>query len=311
MSNRKYAIVGTGGIGGYYGAKLQKAGFDVHFLLHSDYEKVKTDGLKVESVEGDILLPKVNAYNNPSAMPECDVVIVALKSTSNTALENILPKVISPQSVILLMQNGIGCETEVASFAGTDNIIGGLCFICSSKVGPGHIKHVDYGSVNIASYKADGTPAGITDQMRSIYDDFTAASINIRMSEDILDARWRKLVWNVPFNGLSVLLNTATDKLLKNDYSRKLVKDLMYEVQSGAASQGKKISDDFIEKMIANTEKMTPYKPSMKLDYESKRPMEVESIYGNTYRIALDNGIVLPKIKVIYEMLKFLDQQNK
>ena len=88
-SNRTYAILGTGALGGYYGACLQRAGLDVHFLLRSDYEHVKEHGLIVESPDGDFTLPHVNAYQDVAKMPACDVVVVALKTTQNHLLPEI------------------------------------------------------------------------------------------------------------------------------------------------------------------------------------------------------------------------------
>ncbi len=112
MCNRKYAILGTGALGGFYGAKLQKTGLDVHFLLRSDYEHVKKYGLVVESKDGDFTLPQVNAYQDIETMPQCDVVIVALKTTQNYLLPKLLPSVIKDGGVVLVLQNGLG----IASF---------------------------------------------------------------------------------------------------------------------------------------------------------------------------------------------------
>ncbi|MET0099471.1 2-dehydropantoate 2-reductase N-terminal domain-containing protein, partial [Limnospira platensis] len=115
LSNpRSYAVIGTGALGGFYGAKLQKSGLDVHFLLRSDYDWVSQHGLQIESVWGDFQLPQVPAYNNPQKMPPCDVVIVAIKSTENHLLPQILPPVLKPDGVVLVLQNGLGIEPEIA-----------------------------------------------------------------------------------------------------------------------------------------------------------------------------------------------------
>ena len=90
QSPKNYAIIGTGAIGGYYGARLQESGHKVHFLLRSDYEHVRQHGLVVESIKGDWALPKINAYNDPSQMPPADVVIIALKTTQNHLLSKLL-----------------------------------------------------------------------------------------------------------------------------------------------------------------------------------------------------------------------------
>lgn len=286
MSDRTYAILGTGALGGFYGARLQKAGLDVHFLLKSDYEQVKKYGLVVESKDGDFNLPKVHAYNDVEKMPQCDVVVVALKTTQNHLLPKMLPPVVKDNGVVLVLQNGLGVEEKVAEIVNNVTVIGGLCFLCSNKMGPGHIHHLDYGQITFSEYTPNYQPSGITERMQQIADDFESAGISIELAEDLLLARWKKLVWNIPYNGLSVILNARTDELMAHKYTSKLVEQLMYEVAAGAKSYGRIISDRFIQTMLDYTVKMTPYRPSMKIDYDEHRPLEIEAIFGNPLRKA-------------------------
>lgn len=311
MSNRTYGIIGTGAIGGLYGAKLQKAGHQVSFLLRSDYHHVAEKGLIVESVDGDFTLPEVDAYNDVNKMPNCDVIVVALKATQNHLLPYLLPPLIKKNSVVLLLQNGINIEAEIAKIIGGNTIIGGLCFVCSNKVGPGHIRHIDYGVITIGQYAADDRAAGVTEQMGEIGRDLEKAGIAIELSEDLLLARWKKLVWNIPYNGLSVVLDARTDEIMANSDGRFLAEQLMGEVVAVAQSCGRIIGDRFIEKMLDYTEKMKPYLTSMKLDYDGKRPLEVEAIMGNPLRMAREAGVDLPMISLLYRQLKFLDVKNR
>ncbi len=311
MSDRTYAILGTGALGGFYGARLQKAGLDVHFLLKSDYEQVKKYGLVVESKDGDFTIPEVHAYNDVEKMPQCDVVVVALKTTQNHLLPKMLPLVVKDDGVVLVLQNGLGVEEEVAQIVGNATVIGGLCFLCSNKVGPGHIRHLDYGHIIFSEYTPNYQPAGITQRMQQIADDFESAGISIELAEDLLLARWKKLVWNIPYNGLSVILNARTDELMAHEYTRQLVEQLMYEVAAGAKSYERMISDRFIQTMLDYTVKMTPYRPSMKIDYDEVRPLEVEAIFGNPLRKAQAKGVNLVQISCLYHQLKFLDARGK
>jgi 2-dehydropantoate 2-reductase len=188
---RSYAVIGTGALGGFYGAKLQRAGADVHFLVNSDYDRVKTSGLIVRSKDGDFTLPRVNAYNRASQMPACDVVLVCLKTTHNHLLPEILPAVVKPSSIVIVMQNGLGTEAEIAQILPQQEIFGGLCFICSNKVAPGEIHHLDYGQIKLGAYADDYRQVGITPMMESIGEDFRTAHIEISLSEDLLLARWQ------------------------------------------------------------------------------------------------------------------------
>ncbi len=290
---------------------MQQAGLDVHFLLHNDYEHVKEHGLIVESPDGDFTLPQVNAYGEAAKMPPCNVVVVALKTTQNHLLPEMLPTVVRDQGVVLVLQNGLGIEEDVAQIVGSERVIGGLCFLCSNKVKPGYIRHLDYKAINLGEYTPNYQAAGITERMRQIADDFERAGIPIQLSEDLLLARWQKLVWNIPYNGLSVVLDARTDELMADSYARSLVEQLMSEVVAGAAATGRIIGDRIIQQMLNHTEKMTPYRTSMKVDYDEKRPLEIEAIFGNPLRTATAVGVDLPLISILYRQLKFLDAKNR
>ncbi len=311
MPNRNYAIVGTGALGGFYGARLQKAGLEVNFLLRSDYDRVKKHGLIVESPEGDFTLPQVRAYHDARKMPQCDVVIVALKTTQNHLLPKILPPLLKDNGTVLVLQNGLDSEPEVAQIVGAERVVGGLCFLCSYKVSPGHICHLDYGEITLGEYAQDYKFIGITDRLHQIARDFQRAKIPIKLSEDLLLSRWKKLVWNIPYNGLSVVLGARTDELMANPDTLILVEQIMGEVIAGAKSCDRIIPDDFIPHMLEYTHKMKPYRTSMKIDYDESRPLEVEAIFGNPIRVAQQAGINLPQIEVLYRMLKFVDVQRQ
>ena len=308
---RRYAVLGTGALGGFYGARLCRAGCDVHFLVHNDFEHVRQHGLVVDSKDGDFVLPRVQAYRDVRDMPRCDVAAVALKATHNHLLPSLLPSVLADEGVVLLMQNGLGGEQEAARAAPGHAVLAALCFLCSNKVGPGHIRHSDYGAVRFAQYSADGAVAGVSDCMRGIAQDFSAAGIAVDLLEDLLLARWQKLVWNVPMSGLSVVLNTDTGALMADPHARALAEDIMREVVAGARSCGRLIDDRFVQQMLDMTLAMRPYRASMKVDFDDRRPMEVEAIYGNPLRAAQQAGARMPLVETLYRQLKFLDARNR
>ncbi len=307
----KIAVIGAGAVGGYYGALLAKRGCDVHFLFHSDFDHVRQNGLLVESVNGDFVLKDLNAYGSPLDMPLCDMGIVALKTTSNNALKHILPHALKPDATIVVLQNGLGAEAEMAEILPDATIIGGLCFLCANKVGPGHVKHLDYGAIRMGQYRKDGGAAGITNPLKAVRELFGTADVPVEMAEDLGRARWEKLIWNIPFNGLSVILNGDTGQLINSEAAKSLVRAIMLEVIAGGRSCGHDISDDFADLMIQATRQMVAYKPSMKLDFEAKRPMEIDSIYRNPVNAAAESGYVMEKCTVVMMMLAHLDQTGK
>jgi 2-dehydropantoate 2-reductase len=298
-----FAIVGTGAVGGYYGGLLQRAGFDVHFLMRGDCSHVRQNGLVVESPNGNFELPHVHAYDDPRDMPRCNVVAVALKTTANHALAGILPHLVKKDGMVLTLQNGLGSEDEIAGIVGEEGVVGGLCFLCSNKLVPGHIRHLDYGLITIGEYRKTGQPGGISPRLEQLASDLSTATIPVKAIEDLTLARWKKLVWNIPFNGLSVLLNELTNQLVRNPETRALCKMLMHEVAAAAAACARPIESAFIEKMMVDTEKMKPYATSMKLDFDRGSRMEIESIYGNPIRAAKAVGMAMPETEKIYQKL--------
>ncbi len=307
---RSYAIIGTGALGGFYGAKLQQAGMDVHFLVNSDYKHIQTAGLVIRSKDGDFKLPVVKAYHHSSQMPACDVILVCLKTTQNHLLPQILPDLVKPDSIVLVMQNGLGTEAEIAKILPQHTILGGLCFICSNKIAPGEIHHLDYGQIKLGAYADNYDPVEITPMMANIANDFRSANISISVCTDLLLARWQKLVWNIPYNGLSVVLNATTDRLMADPDTRALVTEIMTEIQLVAAAYDRQITPEFIETMLAYTIEMTPYRTSMKIDYDAGKPLEIAAMFGNPLNFARRQGLNLPRTEMLYQQLQFLDRQS-
>jgi 2-dehydropantoate 2-reductase len=307
MPARTYAIIGTGAVGGYYGGRLHHAGHDVHFLLHADYAHVRAHGLRVESKDGDFSIPRPHAYGDPHALPPCDVAMVCLKTTQNGLLASLLPPAVKPDGIVVMMQNGLDVEHAAAAIVGRRTIIGGLAFLCSNKIAPGHIRHLDYGQVRLGQYVAGGVPAGITAAMRAVGADLEGAGIPLVLEEDLVLARWKKLVWNVPYNGLSVVHRCTTDALMADPATRALCESIMREVVALAAACGRPIAPSFVSAMLAATEKMAPYKPSMLLDRERGQPLEIDAIYGAPLRAARRAGIACPLIAALYDELRRID----
>ena len=302
----RYAVVGAGAIGGYYGAKLAYSGQEVHFLLHSDYQYVKERGFQVDSCDGSFHLPKVNVYQHAEDMPQCDVVIVGLKTINNHLLPQLLPPLLHQRTAVVLIQNGIGVEADVQQMFPDVQLIAGLAFICSAKTEPGRVNHQCYGSINLGNYSCRDEAL-----FAQILADFNAAGVTAA-SVPYAEARWKKAVWNMPFNGMTVALDTQTDLLLKNPATRALIREQMMEVIGAAQALGvSALTEDFADKMIAMTDAMTPYSPSMKLDYDFHRPMEIHYLYTRPIELAAEAGFAMPRLKMLEAELRFKSEHKK
>ncbi|MEO1528353.1 MAG: putative 2-dehydropantoate 2-reductase [Planctomycetota bacterium] len=301
-----YAIIGSGALGGLYGAMLARAGHEVHFLLRSDYDHVVQHGWKIDSHWGDFHLDNVNAHRDPDQIPACDVTLVALKTVQNHLLRDLLVAPTSGGGHVLVLQNGLGVESDSAAVVGEDRVLGGCCFLCSNKAGPGHIRHIDYGRIVFGPYRNSEHTLGLADR---ICEEMNAAGIDAQTSDDLNMVRWRKLMWNIPFNGLSVALDAATDVLVGDD-AVSLVRDIITEVHTAATACGAAINPEWIERTIETTKSMVPYDSSMRLDYLAGRPMEIESILGAPIRASKEAGVAMPKTELLIQHFGFLQAQN-
>jgi len=304
----RYCVLGTGALGGFYGGLMAKRGLDIHFLLHSDFEHVVKHGLRVDSKLGDFHLPKINAYAKPHDMPKCDVAIIGLKSTQNHLLEDLLRPILHKDSIVLVLQNGLNVEQTARGIVGPSRVAGGCCFLCSNKLGPGHIKHLDYGRIVFGAYRGiDGSDPGPSTQiLQEVLQDMVASGIEAYMTEDLPTTKWKKLMWNIPFNGLSVLLNASTDAIMNDPDSRLLARRISEEVRQIALAAGSPIEPSYVDWVIDHTDDMVPYDSSMRLDYLNGRAIEVEAIYGNALQEAQRCGFAAPVVMTMYQQLKFM-----
>ena len=304
----KILLYGTGAVGSLYGGKLAQAGASVSVVCRSDYQEVSADGIYIKSIYGDYhFIPERVIKSGREYGFRPDFVIVATKALPDINISEMIKDSVHPGTAIVLLQNGIDIEGVVTESFKNNEIISGLAFVCAARTGYGKVNHADYGRLVLGTY-----PSGISGNVTLLAGMFREAGVPAEADADIIAARWRKLLWNAPFNPLSVLCGGVdTSPMMKNRNVRKLAESIMFEVLQVAAAHGHPLAEEFIRKNISDTEKMKPYKTSMLLDYESRRPMEVEAILGNTIRIAESANVPVPHLKTIYALLDILNDKNK
>ncbi len=302
MKSARIGVVGAGAIGCFYGAKLALAGYDVHFLMRRDLSTVRERGLRIHSGGRELHLRNVNAYASTEEIGKCDIVIIAVKTTSNPALPELLKPMVGRETAILTLQNGLGNEEFLAGHFGSGRIMGGLCFVCLNRVDYGVVEHYGHGTVSIGEYEG-----GPRDRTLAIIAALRQAGIEAKAVVDLEEERWRKLIWNVPFNGLSIVAGGITvDRIVSDPGLLNLTIGLMREVAAAARAIGHEIGDDFLESRIANTRLMGAYKPSSLLDYLAGREVEVESIWGEPLRAAQSRGVLTPRLEMLHTLLRHL-----
>jgi 2-dehydropantoate 2-reductase len=299
----KIAIVGSGAIGMYYGAKLARAGADVRFLMRSDLATVRARGsLLLHEKGGTTELRPVVAFGAPEEIGPVDLVLVTLKTTANGELARLLPPLLAPHTVIFTLQNGLGSDEQLAALFGAERVMGGLAFIAATRTAPGEVTCFHPGSVVLGEF---GRPP--MERTRALAAQFEAAGVKTRVVDNLVEARWRKLVWNIPFNGLAIAAGgVATDRLCADPLLAEEVRALMREVQLAASRLGFVIPDEFLRQQFDVTPPMGAYQPSSLVDFIAGREVEVETIWGEPLRRAQAAGASVPRLEKLYASLKKL-----
>ncbi len=310
----RIGIIGTGAIGGFYGVMLARAGFDVHFLLRSEFAAVAEQGLQLNSaVHGAISVNPLQAYRSAAQMPPCDWLLVGAKTTSNAELVPAITQAAAEGAKVVLLQNGLAVEDELRPLLPDSlHLLAGLCFICVHRSAPGVVEHQAMGGVNLAYHSG---PATEDVQRQQIVEAgvalFKAAGLDSTAMSELGQARWQKLVWNVPYNGLSVLLNSGTRGLMADANSRALIEAIMQEVVDAATACGHRLPEGYPGKLLAATDRMPDYWPSMYHDFALQRTMELQAIYAAPLAAAAQAGYDMPRVRALYQALCFLAQRNQ
>ena len=296
-------MVGSGAVGLYYGGRLAAAGEDVKFLMRGDFEAISRAGLTIESVHGNFELPEAQAYRTAKEIGPVDLVIVAWKATANHLLASVLPPLLHEGTQVLTLQNGLGNCEALAGIVGPQRVLGGLCFVCINRISPGLVSHSAGGRMTIGEFLPDGNGRVAELERR-----FKAAKIQAVAVENLEKSQWEKLVWNIPFNGLSVAEGgVTTDVLLATPERENELRALMAEVMAAARAQGLDLSDELIDFNIERTRPMGPYRTSSMIDFVEGREVEVAPIWEEPLRRARAAGVKMPRtaglLRRIHEQL--------
>jgi 2-dehydropantoate 2-reductase len=316
------AVVGCGAVGSFYGAKLAQAGHHTHFLLRSDYDAVRRDGVNILSPQGDFRV-KPQCARSPEEIGPSDLVLIALKTTANDQFTRLLPPLVGPDTALLTLQNGLGNEESLLRLFPAEKILGGLCFVCLNRIEPGVIRHIDHGKVVLGEFRR--APAPRTHQIANA---FREAGVACAVTDNLARSHWEKLIWNIPFNGLGVAsaagyegvvsgqfsgkLNECltTDWLLADPRWEQLVRELMLEVIAAARALGFDISDSLADEQIARTRTMGAYKASTLIDFERGQALELHNLFLEPLRQAQTAGVKVPRLEQLCAVLRHLDSSR-
>lgn len=305
-----WTLVGPGAVGLYYCGRIAYSEYKLSVLARSDAAKLEANGIRIEMINAEtseskktFTAPIECVRRKANEITETDCVVIAAKSTVNLELIESLKSIVEPRHTVLItLQNGLGNAEFFGQHFPENPILAGLCFVCVNRIKPGVVVNYHPGRVEIGSL-GDRWPGAA----EAVVEVFKESGIVTSHADKLDSALWRKLCWNIPFNGLSIAAGgITTDKIIAHSELVARAQTLMEEVRTIASMAGHSVSDEFIASQFAVTEKMGAYKPSSLIDYIAKKPVEIESIWGEPLRRGQALGANIPELAKLYSELKAL-----
>ncbi|KAJ3259820.1 hypothetical protein HK103_001711 [Boothiomyces macroporosus] len=299
-------VVGAGAVGCKYASHFQHSGNTVSLVCRSNYKVVKANGVKLETPDGNshVFYPDYVYCDTSEAAGSYDHVVVTTKAIPNINVVELIKPIVSTNTMIHLIQNGIGIEDDVSKQYPNNPIVSCIAYIaCHQK---------ELGTVLVTS-KVTYFTAGLfemdtiaNEKLQSFIDCGVSGGLDIFRDDCIQRARWWKLIWNGSFNPLSIVAgNKNCKEMLADPHLHSLVRTLMNEVITVANLVcTEKIPLKAVDEHIAYTEKLGEYKPSMLLDWENGNPIEIKTILENPIALANKHGLDMPNFKFIYRLLQ-------
>jgi 2-dehydropantoate 2-reductase len=299
----RIAVLGAGAVGGFYGARLARAGHEVSFVARGrNLEAIRTGGITVRSGLGDfVVFP--NTESDPASIGTVELAIVAVKTYSNAEALPLLRPLVGPGTAVLTLQNGVDSPAEVASVVGDAHVLAGTTYIGVSLEAPGRVQHV--GTLRRIVFGEAFGPAGITERVRRIEEVLRGADIEAEAVADSRSALWEKLVFLAPLAALTAASRLALGPLRAGSEFAEAVTRAMREVEAVARAEGARLPADLCEQKLAFIQASPPaMRSSLMMDLVAGRPTEVEALLGGVVHRARRHGIPTPAMQTLYAALR-------
>ena len=296
----RIAIMGTGGIGGYYGARLAQHGHDVVFVARGAHlEAMRKNGLQIKDRKGDFEINPVQATDDPSSIGTVDVVLLCVKLYDTEASAALVKPLLGPDSVVVTLQNGVEAPDIVAKVIGPGRTIGGAAYISSTIEAPGVVRHNnDLARIDI------GEPDGpVSDRVRNLAETFTAAGFKTNAVDDMAALLWTKCVLLASNSGMASLTRQDSGAFISDPAIELVWRRALAETAAVGRAKGVSLDDNIVENCVKWVKDNPPIKPSMLVDLERGRKLELDWLTGTIHRLGLETGVPTPTHDTIYAAL--------
>ena len=298
----KFAMMGSGGIGGYFGGRLAAAGHEVTFIARGEHlAAIRKSGLRIKSGLVDVTIDPANATDDPATVGPVDCVVIGVKLWDTEAASHAVLPMLGPQTSVISLQNGVECDDVVAGIVGPDRLIGGVAHIASSIGRPGVIEHL--GTMQRVTIGEPG--GGLSRRVEALHEALSEAGIDAQISDDIRRTIWEKFVFLVGLSATTTLMRTTIGPVREDPARRAVLHDLMQEVVAVARAKGIDLPSDYADDRLAFADGLPhDMTSSMHHDLNRGNPLELGWLSGAVARFGQELGIPVPVNRTVYAALK-------
>ncbi|MCG6659235.1 2-dehydropantoate 2-reductase [Halomonas campisalis] len=298
----KFAIMGSGGVGGYFGARLAEAGEDVTFIARGEHlTAIRRDGLRVTSIKGDVTIHPAQASDDPASVGEVDCVILAVKAWQVREAAAAIRPMVGPDSFVLPLENGVEAANTLEEVLGVEAVLEGLCGILAWREAPGQIRHAGVDPFVRFSERDNRTSERVM-RLKAAFDG--TRGVNAEIPDDIQVALWSKFLFICAMSGIGSVTRAPIGVTRALPETRRLIEQMLEEIDAVARTQGVDFPDDAAERAMRFIDALpADSTASMQRDIESGRPSELESQNGAVVRLGQAAGVPTPINAVIYAAL--------
>lgn len=297
----RIAIMGSGGVGGYFGAKLARAGCDVTFIARGAHlEAMRNSGLLVESKAGNIQIESPQVTSDPAGIGKVDLVLFGVKLWDTAAAARAIVPLVGPQTAVVSFQNGVQKDELLRSIVGDDAVMGGVCYIAATIARPGVIQHG--GAMQKLVFGEYGIKGATRTQ--ALLDACKRAGIDAEISADIRRATWEKFVFLVGLSATTATMRAPVGTVRANPRARAMLLDAMKEVVAVGRAEGVALAEDFADNRLAFCDSLPPeMNASMRNDLERGNRLEAEWLSGDVVARGQRLGVPTPINRTVYDIL--------
>jgi 2-dehydropantoate 2-reductase len=297
----KIAVVGVGGVGGYFGGRLAQAGIDTTFIARgATLDALRTKGLRVDSTHGDFHLEQVQATDDPATVGPVDAILMTVKAWQVPEAAKNLGPMLGPDTIVVPLENGVDTPEVLEAIVGRGHVVGGLCAIVSFIAAPGHIKHVAYDPFVVFG-ELDNSR---TERVERLRETFAKANVAAQVPEDIQHSMWTKFLFIAPFSGMGAITRVPVGVWRSTAEVRAITDQILHELVAVARARGVDLGEDAVAKTWERYDAMAPPSTaSMQRDIMEGKPSELDAQLGAIVRYAREYGVAAPATTFVYNFL--------